>query len=229
MKKKTRIDKDIILTFLSFVLALTSLHGIGTLAKDAREKRTNEMYIEEEYNGEVAEIEQEIYKYQFHLESDTTNVEEAVNSLGIVKDEALPYNMFKVFRYIDHDGYEKITIVKTYVNFVTDENKNITGYYYTMFDAFNGRLLYTTAVNKNSFMHLEVPGEGDAYYIMDYDELSELKQIAISKGMDEGYVNSVMPDNLERQTLSTYQVASYYVQLVNTSNRLSNTQTIHLG
>ena len=78
-------------------------------------------------------------------------------------------------------------------------------------------------------MNLDDITDGDVKYIMDYDELSELKEIAISKGMDEGYVNSVMPDNLDKRHLTTYEVASYYVQLVNKPNRNNSYQTMHLG
>ena len=156
------------------------------------------------------------------LVSDTTDVEEEVNSLNITEDKAYPYDVYKVFRYMNSDGYERINIVNTYVNYVTDSEGKIVGYYYTMVDAFDGHYIYTTPVNKNSFMNLEDIGDGDVKYIMNYAELSELKNIAILKGMDTNYVNSVMPDNLKGQTLTTSQVARYYVQLVNKNNRIYN-------
>ena len=157
-----------------------------------------------------------------HLVSDTTDVEEEVRSLNITEDKAYPYDVYKVFRYINSDGYERINIVITYANFVTDSEGKIVGYYYTMVDAFDGHYIYTTPVNKNSFMNLEDIGDGDVKYIMNYAELSDLKTIAMLKGMDTNYVNSVMPDNLEGQTLTTSQVARYFVQLVNKNNRIYN-------
>ena len=156
------------------------------------------------------------------LVSDTTDVEEEVRSLNITEDKAYPYDVYKVFRYINSDGYERINIVITYANFVTDSEGKIVGYYYTMVDAFDGHYIYTTPVNKNSFMNLEDIGDGDVKYIMNYAELSDLKTIAMLKGMDTNYVNSVMSDGLERQTLTTSQVDKYYVQLVNKNNRIYN-------
>ncbi len=224
MSNRRKAQLALLFYILSMITCIGIIRKIAGLHKTEKEPTQ----IEEFYDNANV-ITEEPEKYVFHMVSDTTDVNAEIDSLGITEDECLPYDCFKVFRYVNNDGYERITIVKTYVNFVTDENKNITGYYYTMFDAFNGQLLYTTAVNKNSFMNLDDITDGDVKYIMDYDELSELKEIAISKGMDEGYVNSVMPDNLDKRHLTTYEVASYYVQLVNKPNRNNSYQTMHLG
>jgi hypothetical protein len=224
MSNRRKAQLALLFYMLSMITCIGIIRKIAGLHKVEKEPTQ----IEEFYDNATV-ITEEPEKYVFHMVSDTTDVNAEIDSLGITEDECLPYDCFKVFRYVNNDGYERITIVKTYVNFVTDENKNITGYYYTMFDAFNGQLLYTTAVNKNSFMNLDDITDGDVKYIMDYDELSELKEIAISKGMDEGYVNSVMPDNLDKRHLTTYEVASYYVQLVNKPNRNNSYQTMHLG
>lgn len=167
--------------------------------------------------------------YTPHLVSDTTDVEAAIESLGITEDEMLPYNTYKVFRYINKDGQELIKIVITTVHYVVSDTGAIEGYYFTLNDAFDEHTIYTTPVNKYNKVTFDTLGDGEALYAISYGELGELKEIALSKGMDESYVNRVMPDNLYRATLSKSNVASYYVQLVNSNNRHSSNKTMVLG
>ena len=193
---------------LSLISALTILTGCGN-------KKDNEVVEEKPVN--------EIHVVQpIHIESDCYDVEAEVESLNIVEYDNVLSNVFKVLRFIDKDHYERIAIVKTYVNFYLDDNNNIIGNYYSMYDAFSGEHLFTTAVSKNQTINTSYMTNPDIISIISYDKLSSLKTIAISKGMDETYVNSVMPDIDDKQTISTYQVACYYVQLVNSNNRLNN-------
>ncbi len=164
------------------------------------------------------------YTQVFHLESDCYDVEEEVKSLNIITNETLLCNAFKVLRYIDKNNFERIVIVRTYSNFIVDENQKIIGYYYSMFDAFNGDYIYTTNVSDKSNVDVRSIYDGDVLAVLSYDKLSSLKKIAISKGMDEDYVNSVMPDFRDTDTISTLTIANYYVQLVNRNNRLYGKQ-----
>ena len=214
MKKKKKIQ---LLSLTSALLVTLSVVGLRISNEN---KKENEPISNEEFIADVTfdSIES---KYDFHQVSDTYDVDAAIGELGIVENKMLPYNMYKVIRFIDKEHYEKIAVVECYLNFTVDENGNITGYYYDMYDMFTKNYLFSTYVYDNTLKInvYDLPSD-EVLRVLSYGDLLDLREIALSKGMDENYVDSVATDNIEDRSLLVSEAGRMYVMLVNSYNRV---------
>ena len=205
--------KERLIAFISLLIVLLSLSGCHSKKnEDTKEKDIKEV---------IAEI-NNLPKYEFHQVSDTVDVEEAIDSLNIESDDVLPYDVYKVLRYIDMDGYERIPVVKVYLEYVVDENGSVIGEKYSFYDAFSHEYLFTC----DDLENIECD---NIQYVMSFGKLSDLKKIALSKGMDSSYVEGVFDDSVSKSSLSTSEVARIYVMLINSYNRLNNSDILRLN
>lgn len=163
--------------------------------------------------------------YEFHYYNDTIDENEEINKLGIVNDSSSPYNCYKYIRFVDFDSRERYAIVKSYVDYILDEDKNVIDTIYTFVDAFDGKVLFTT----KDYRKISEFNSDIIWYLMEYGDLLELKDSVISKGLDINYANSVMSSDIENKSLSIYDVARYYVLLVNSKNRLEKEYVMNIG
>lgn len=162
--------------------------------------------------------------YEFHYYNDTIDENEEINKLGIVNDSSSPYNCYKYIRFVDFDSRERYAIVKSYVDYILDEDKNVIDTIYTFVDAFDGKVLFTT----KDYRKISEFNSDIIWYLMEYGDLLELKDSVISKGLDINYANSVMSSDIENKSLSIYDVARYYVLLVNSKNRLEKEYVMNI-
>ena len=163
--------------------------------------------------------------YEFHYYNDTIDENEEINKLGIVNDSSSPYNCYKYIRFVDFDSRERYAIVKSYVDYILDEDKKVIDTIYTFVDAFDGKVLFTT----KDYRKISEFNSDIIWYLMEYGDLLELKDSVISKGLDINYANSVMSSDIENKSLSIYDVARYYVLLVNSKNRLEKEYVMNIG
>ena len=162
--------------------------------------------------------------YEFHYYNDTIDENEEINKLGIVNDSSSPYNCYKYIRFVDFDSRERYAIVKSYVDYILDEDKKVIDTIYTFVDAFDGKVLFTT----KDYRKISEFNSDIIWYLMEYGDLLELKDSVISKGLDINYANSVMSSDIENKSLSIYDVARYYVLLVNSKNRLEKEYVMNI-
>jgi hypothetical protein len=162
----------------------------------------------------IHESVEEVPRVELFYESDTVNVEDEVNSLGITYEENMPRMIYKAIQYVDRDGIERIGIVKVYVKYSIKEDR-IESEYYEVFDVFSSKYLFTC----DSFDHIS---NKEVLYLISYGKLDTLKDIVINKGMDKEYVEKVFSTLKDKDNLSLSEVAEVYVQLVNSENRLKN-------
>lgn len=163
--------------------------------------------------------------YEFHYYNDTIDENEEINKLGIVNDSSSPYNCYKYIRFVDFDSRERYAIVKSYVDYILDEDKKVIDTIYTFVDAFDGKVLFTT----KDYRKISEFNSDIIWYLMECGDLLELKDSVISKGLDINYANSVMSSDIENKSLSIYDVARYYVLLVNSKNRLEKEYVMNIG
>lgn len=154
-------------------------------------------------------------KYQFHYENDTVDLEQSVNSLNIVYDDYFPYASYKVLRFVDIDGYERIAVALSFVDYITDESGKIVDTKYHYFDAFNNNYILTTSDKKD----IKEYTSNVISYLIDSGDLLSLRRIVIDKGLDSDYAYSIMKDGIKNYSMTKYQVGMMYVLLVNSSNR----------
>ena len=163
--------------------------------------------------------------YEFHYYNDTIDENEEINKLGIVNDSSSPYNCYKYIRFVDFDSRERYAIVKSYVDYILDEDKKVIDTIYTFVDAFDGKVLFTT----KDYRKISEFNSDIIWYLMECGDLLELKDSVISKGLDINYATSVMSSDIEHKSLSIYDVARYYVLLVNSKNRLEKEYVMNIG
>ena len=164
-------------------------------------------------------------KYEFHYYNDTVDVESEIDKLNINNNDMLPYNTYKVIRYVDSNHFERISIYHVYVTFLTDSEGKITDTLYTYQDIFSGEQFLTTTDGLNDHVgdgRIENYNSSDVISVLDQGDLLDLRDIVIKKGLDSSYAYSVMSDDIKDKTLSTYDVARMYVLLVNSNNRSIN-------
>lgn len=164
-------------------------------------------------------------KHEFHYYNDTVDVDAEIDKLNITNNDSFPYNTYKVIRYVDSNHFERIAIYHVYVTFLTDNEGKITDTLYTYQDVFNGEQFLTTTDGLNEHVGdgiIENYNSNDVLLILDQGDLLDLRDIVIKKGLDQSYAYSVMSDDIEDKTLSTYDVARMYVLLVNSMNRSTN-------
>lgn len=198
---KTRIYSGIAACILTF-----SLTSGCSLKKEEVKETESSLEIHEPVLEE---------KYVFHYETDTIDAQSEIDKLGIIKDESLPKDVYKVIRFIDNNHFERIGIVKAYVKYNTNENGEVVSEYYEVYDVFNNNYLFTCD-------NLDDIHTDEIYYISSYDKLDKLRDIVISKGMDETYTDSILSTINGRNNLSLSEVAYVYVMLVRSNNRLDN-------
>ena len=140
--------------------------------------------------------------------------EEEYDNLGITDYKTMPYSTYKVLRYIDNNKYERIAIVNTYVNFLTD-GKNLIRKYYNIHDAFSGEFILSTydIEFKERFQNDNVN------YVISYTDLLGLKKILVEKGLNEEYIDSILDPSIKKKSLNTDDVAFIYLMLVNSNER----------
>lgn len=191
---------------------LLLLTGSGCNSNNNKEE-----IIKEEENIEEI-IPKKIDYYDINYFIDTSRYEEEYDNLRINEYRSLPYNTYKVLRYVDFNNYERVAIVNTYVNFMTDENKNITREYYNIYDAFSGDFLLSTYDISSGNKY----DDGEVYYILSYGDLLDLKDIAESKGLNSEYTDSIMSDDIKRKSITTDEAAFDYLMLVTANERYQN-------
>ena len=182
----------------------------------------------DELNQSIQEI-NESPKYQFYYYNDTVDADKEVEELGITDDTLLSYDSYKPFQYIDMNGLERIAITTGQVNYITDENGNVIGKTFTYFDAFDGTELLTTTDDMGDHVHKRIENfeSDEVFYIMDQgDNLLDLRDMVVSKGLTEEYALVIMPDIIEGSRLTRSQVGRMYVLLVNSHNRPSHNNQI---
>ena len=118
--------------------------------------------------------------YEFHYYNDTIDENEEINKLGIVNDSSSPYNCYKYIRFVDFDSRERYAIVKSYVDYILDEDKKVIDTIYTFVDAFDGKVLFTT----KDYRKISEFNSDIIWYLMECGDLLELKDSVISKGLD---------------------------------------------
>ena len=218
MKGKNNID------FASLGAAVLILLGVIGLRASLNSKK--DVYSEPEVNV-IEETTQEPATpvYSFYYTNDTVDVEASINDLRIYWYREYPYDCYKYIRFVDYDNYERYAIVNVYVDYLTDVDKNVVETVYNYMDVFSGRLLLTT----NDKRDIKEYNSSEVMYLMECGSLLELRESVISKGLDTNYAYSVMSDDIENKTLSSYDVARYYVLLVNSKNRLSREYIMSMG
>lgn len=183
-------------------------------------KRYNDWYVKDK---EI--VSNDLINYpKFNLEyySDTTDVMEMVDSLNIESNDLLPFNAYKVLRFIDENNYEKISICECNLNYHLNSDGDIDGYFYDICDMFNKELLLTTNVYSNpSTMELSNYSNDKINSVISIGNLLDLKRIVLSKGMNEEYVNSIINDDIKDKSLYISDVAKQYVLLINSFNRVN--------
>ncbi len=202
------------------VLILCLSTASGCIGKKENKKTNSELTYEEiiDINNRINALP----KYGITYNTDTYDVDKSISDLGIVDNKVLPYDMYKVIRYIDKDNNEIISIVNLYTNFVV-ENNEIISTYYTLVDAFTKNEILTTIPDKNGEVILDnLYEDSNILKVLDFGELIELRDIVISKGMDPEYAFSIMNDYLTDKSLLVSEVGRMYVLLVNSQNRLHN-------
>ena len=212
MNKRRKLQ---ILSLGATIMMICGVMGCNTDNKTNNNKE--EVAVIEEVENQNAQV-----IYEPHYYNDTIDIDEAINSLGINRDENYPYDSYRFVRFVDNSSYERFTIVVGYVDYVTEEGK-IIDTIYNYYDAFNGDFIFST----RDYRKVNTIESNVIYHLMDYGKLLDLRECVISKGLDSAYAYSVMSDNIQNIFLSTYDVARMYVLLVNSSNRLEkNTQMI---
>jgi hypothetical protein len=205
---KTRIISS--LAALIVMLSLTSgCSKINESEKESEESDTT--------NIEIVQTTNEPVIYELHYETDTVDVDSEIDKLGIVDDESYPRNVYKVIRYIDNDHYERIGIVKAYVQYKVDEEKNVVSEYYDVYNIFNNEYLFTC----DNFDNVS---NDEVFYLTSFDKLDSIRYVVVSKGMNEEYVDSVLATIKGKNNLSLREVAYVYVMLVNSNNRLQSNE-----
>ena len=129
----------------------------------------------------------------------------------ISSNDCLPYSCYKVLRFIDYNDDEQIRVVKGNVDYEVNENGVITSniHYY---DAITGQWIITT---NRDIEKLKLENISNYYIssIISFGELSDLRDIAITRGMSEEYAYSILSDNIKSRNLYVRDVAIMYALL----------------
>ena len=181
MKRKNDIDFG---TLGAALLILLGVVGVRMGLNKLVEERNEEASAMEETLNEPTH---EPVVYYLHYENDTVDVEESINSLNISEDKSFPYECYKYIRFVDYDHIERYAIVNVYVDYLTDENKNVTATVYKYVDTFSGRELFTTT-DKDKIKEID---NEEVMHLMEYGDLLELRESVISRGLDINYAYSV--------------------------------------
>lgn len=205
---KTRLR--FISTLAAFLFVITTYSGC-TLDKDKSDNTESSYYVE---------AVSEVPRVQLHYETDTIDLEDEINKLGIREDKVLPKSVYKAISYIDSDHIERIGVVKIYLRYIVEEGE-VVGYYYDVCNVFNDYFLFSCDsfddVHNEKVIKLNKIGK-----------LEELGDIVAEKGMDTGYVQSVVARISNKDSLSLREVAEFYVSLVNSFNRIQNKPDMQL-
>lgn len=215
MNKKKKLQ------LLSLSAALVMMCSLGGCSKNVSNTNNNESE-----EAVIEEVVEEPVRYEFHYYNDTVDIEEAINGLGINKNDSFPYDSYRFIRYVDYDNHEMFAIVIGYVNYITDEEGHITDTVYYYYDAFNGEFMFGT---RDYGKEVKSITSDKILYLMDYGKLIDLRECVISKGLDSDYAYSVMGNDIKSKSLSTYDVARMYVLLVNSTNRYEKNDQMIIG
>lgn len=207
----------------SFGAALLVLLGVVGIRSNINAKRISEPIEEAVVTVEPQKYEE--IRYIFQYTNDTVDVDESIKSLNISESNDFPYKSYKFIRFVNFDNHEIYAIVNVYVDYLTDVDKNVVETVYRYVDAFSGRVLLTT----NDRDDIVEFNSDVVQYLMEYGSLLELRESVISKGLNTDYAYSVMDDSIKNKSLSTYDVARYYVLLVNSKNRLEQGYMMSIG
>lgn len=219
MNKRKQIQ---IVSLMSAALVLAGV----VLNRISNDREDNKIYEDIVIKEKVSdESKEESIRYQFHYSNDTVDVEDEISKLGITNNDSNPYNMYKFIRFVDFDSRERYAIVNGYVDYVFDEENNVLNTIYTYVDVFSGRVMLTTS----DYREINEFNSDVIWHLMEYGNLLGLRDSVISKGLDETYAYSVMGDEIKNKSLTQYDIARYYVLLVNSANRMESTYTMSIG
>ena len=216
--KKKKVD---IVSLFGAALILFGASTIGYIVSGGSKN-------EDTNSDEVTIIEDDssaIIKYGLNYTNDTVDVNESIESLHLYQNNVYPYSSYKYVRFIDYDNNEKYSIVNVFVDFLSDPDKNVVETVYNYVDVFRGRTILST--NDRDKVRDYISNE--VQLLIEIGDLLELRNSVISKGLDIGYAYSVMGDDIVNKSLSAYDVAWYYVLLVNSSNRLTSEYTMSIN
>lgn len=218
--EKRKLD---VVTALGTALIMFGISTIGYIVGEKYTSNKNDInndeatVIEDDSNGVV--------KYQLRYTNDTVDVNESIDSLHLYQNNVYPYSSYKYIRFIDYDNNEKYAIVNVFVDYLSDVDKNVVETVYNYVDVFRGRTLLTT----NDKETIRNYNSNEIQLLLETGDLLGLRKSVITKGLDIGYAYSVMGDDIVNKSLSAYDVAWYYVLLVNSSNRLTSEYTMSIN
>lgn len=221
-KKKNNWWKAAILSYL----ILTS----GLLISKRMEKEeiipTTEIELTEQIDN-TAVIEEPLQRAIIQYTPPTEEeIQTALQNLNIVRDQPKPGNMYKVLEFADEDRYYHVMIVQAEVNFVTDEEKNITRTYYTIRDAFSKEVLFETFDFSTVMSYTE---KFQGIEILSFEDLRELRRIGKQNGMSDELVEAMIPKDINKKTLNDEYVGRLYIMMVRDGSRITYQQLTQEG
>ena len=200
------MDNKVKAQLISLSSLVIILGGLLITKQNDSEERLNRIYYSKTIYSQYDK------NNRFYL-NDTVNIDDEIDKLNIKEERVLPYDTYKVLRYIDKRGNEKISIINTYVQYAMDNKDNVNKFY-TFVDAFNGTVLLST-----NNLDYNVMASDYVQTVLEYGDLLDLKKIMMEKGLDIDYANRVMYDDIKNSYLSTQEVAGMYVLLVSSNDR----------
>lgn len=197
--KLQRINKYV----ATFVLASTILTGCSETKKVIEVEE--EPFVEANFKREFNELTDEEIMYE-------------ISKLGILENESLPSECYKILEFVDTYGYHRYMVINSYVNFITDENGNLLDTTYTVKDAFSKEELFETIdysdiIPINNYFKDSI--------ILSVNELNSFKRIGNIYGANEEYIDNVVYNNIKNRFLTPYDVSIMYVSLIGENARVT--------
>lgn len=145
-------------------------------------------------------------------ENDTVKITDSIAEFGVTNSSYYPLNAYKLLQYRDKSGYERFSVVLSYIGYSSDEKGNLIKNY-SFVDVFDKTLVMScNALDFESFASDYVDT------VIYYGDLIDLKDIVIRKGLDRDYANQIEKEYINNDMLYTFDAAKYYLYLVNSSN-----------
>lgn len=201
------MDNKLKIKIASLAAASIVLTGALIFKNDREEKvinrNNNVTYVDEIDESNKANI---IY------ENDTVKITDSIAEFGVTNPAYYPLNAYKLLQYRDKSGYERFSVVLSYIGYSNDEKGNITKNY-SFVDVFDKTLVLSC-----DSLDFETFASDYVDTVIYYGNLIDLKDIVIRKGLDKNYANQIEKEYINDGMLYTYDAAKYYLYLVNSSN-----------